>query len=192
MKILIKTLLVLGLLVAFVLIGAALVKSEYAVEREVTIHKPRPEVFKYVKFLKNQDNYSVWSQMDPNSKKTYTGIDGTVGFIATWDSKNENVGKGEQEITKIVEGERIDLALRFQEPFETNDMAYMVTEDASDGHTKVKWGFNGKMKYPMNLLLLFMDMEGMLGKDLQQGLDNLKAKMESMPAVSDTSAAGTQ
>jgi hypothetical protein len=34
------------------------------------------------------------------------------------------------------------------------------------------------MPYPMNLMLLFMDMDGMLGKDLQQGLDNLKGVLE--------------
>jgi hypothetical protein len=35
------------------------------------------------------------------------------------------------------------------------------------------------MKYPMNLMLLFMDMEGMLGGDLEQGLTNLKGVLES-------------
>jgi hypothetical protein len=54
----------------------------------------------------------------------------------------------------------------------------MTTESMSDSSTKVKWGFNGSMAYPMNLMLLFMDMEEMLGNDLQQGLDNLKAVLE--------------
>lgn len=39
---------------------------------------------------------------------------------------------------------------------------HMVTEDAEGNQTKVKWGFNGKMPYPMNLMLLAMDMDGML------------------------------
>jgi hypothetical protein len=34
------------------------------------------------------------------------------------------------------------------------------------------------MKYPMNLTLLFMDMDTMLGKDLSGGLSNLKALLE--------------
>jgi len=34
------------------------------------------------------------------------------------------------------------------------------------------------MPYPMNLMLLFTDMEGMLGKDLSAGLGNLKAILE--------------
>jgi hypothetical protein len=34
------------------------------------------------------------------------------------------------------------------------------------------------MAYPMNLMLVFMDMDAMLGKDLQTGLNNLKAVLE--------------
>ena len=36
------------------------------------------------------------------------GVDGTKGFIAAWNSQNKNVGKGEQEITNIVENTLID------------------------------------------------------------------------------------
>ena len=116
--------------------------------------------------------------LDPAMKKSYTGTDGTVGFVSTWESKNKNVGKGEQEITKIVEEDRIDMKLRFKEPFEAEDDAYMATEAAGADQTNVKWGFKGKMAYPMNLMLLFIDMEGMLGKDLQAGLDKLKVVLE--------------
>jgi hypothetical protein len=54
----------------------------------------------------------------------------------------------------------------------------MITESVSDNQTKVKWGFSGEMKYPMNLMLLFMNMEEMVGKDLATGLQNLKTKLE--------------
>lgn len=178
MKILKKILLGIVGIIVLLLIIAVFVKKEYAVEREVTINKPKQEVFDYVKMVKNQDNYSVWNQKDPNSKKSATGTDGTVGFIYAWDSDNKDVGKGEQEIKKISEGERVDFELRFERPFKATDNAYMTTEDAGENQTKVRWGFNGKMPYPMNLFLLFMDMDKMLGGDLQSGLDNLKTILE--------------
>ena len=49
----------------------------------------------------------------------------------------------------------------------------------NDSTTNVKWGFYGNMKYPMNLMLLIMDMDSMLGKDLEGGLTNLKTTLES-------------
>ena len=166
------------LIIAVLLIVALFVKKDYAVEREITINKPKSQVFDYIKLLRNQDLYSVWLKRDPAAKKEYKGTDGTVGFVAAWSSNNKDVGKGEQEIAKIVEGERIDMKLRFKEPFEANDDAYMLTESVSETQTKVRWGFKGSMKYPMNLMLLCMDMEGMLGKDLQKGLDDLKVILE--------------
>jgi hypothetical protein len=178
MKIVKKILIGLLSVVALLLIVAAIVKKEYAVEREIVINKPKAEVFEYIKNIKNQDYYSVWNRKDPAMIKEARGIDGTVGFVAAWDSKMEDVGKGEQEIKKIVEGERIDMELRFLAPFEATDNAYMSTEAVSENQTKVKWGFNGKMPYPMNIMLLFMDMEKMLGDDLQKGLDELKVIQE--------------
>jgi hypothetical protein len=178
MKIVKKILLGIVGIIVLLLIVAVFVKKEYAVEREVTINKPKQEVFDYVKMVKNQDNYSVWNQKDPNSKKNAIGTDGTVGFIYTWDSDNKDVGKGEQEIKKISDGERVDFELRFERPFKATDNAYITTEAAGETQTKVRWGFNGKMPYPMNLFLLFMDMDKMLGGDLQAGLDNLKMILE--------------
>ncbi len=178
MKVLKKILLVIVVLVVILLIVAAFTKKRYAVEREIVINKPKQEVFDYVKLLKNQDNYSKWAMMDPAMKKTYTGTDGTVGFISAWDSDKKDVGKGEQEIKKITEGERLDFELRFIKPFEATEHAYMLTEEASPASTKVKWGFDGHMNYPMNLMLLCMDFEKMIGDDLQTGLNNLKSNLE--------------
>ncbi|GAB4256881.1 MAG: hypothetical protein Kow0079_14040 [Vicingaceae bacterium] len=166
------------IIIVSILVIAGFMDTTYAVKRSITINRPKSEVFEYVKYLKNQENYSVWAQMDPNMKRTFTGTDGTVGFISAWESENEDVGKGEQEITGIKEGALIDYELRFYEPFETKDHAYISFEKVENNQTKLVWGFDGKMSYPMNIMLLFMDMDGMLGKDLQQGLDNLKVLME--------------
>jgi uncharacterized membrane protein len=175
MKILKKIILVIVILVAIPLIIALFVKREYTVEREITINRPQAEVFDYMKHLKNQDNYSTWVRMDPNMKKQYKGTDGTVGFVYAWDGNSE-AGKGEQEIKNIAEGERIDVEVRFEKPFEGVAHAPIVTEKISDTQTKVKWGMTGKSSYPMNFTNLFID--GMLGKDLDKSLTMLKGILE--------------
>ncbi|HKG06707.1 MAG TPA: SRPBCC family protein [Pedobacter sp.] len=178
MKILKAFLIVIIGIIVLAMVAALFISKDYAVEREVTINKPKQEVFDYIKLLKNQDHYSIFNQLDPAMKKTYHGIDGTVGFVYAWDSEKKEAGKGEQEISKITEGERIDMLLRFKEPFEANDNAYMTTEAVSDSLTKVKWGFSGHMNYPMNLMPVLMNMEKSLGKALQDGLNNLKTTLE--------------
>ena len=179
MKILKTILITVGILIAIPLIVSLFVKKDYEVEREITINKPKEEVFDYVKLLKNQNNYSKWATMDPDMKKTYRGTDGSVGFVSAWESDNKDVGKGEQEIKKITEGERIDFELRFFEPFESTEPAYMTTESVSENQTKVRWGFNGHMDYPMNIMMLFMDFEKIIGDDLDTGLKNLKSVLEA-------------
>jgi len=165
-------------LIVLLLTIAAFAKKNYSVTSEITIQMPSQVVFNYLKLLKNQDNFSKWALMDPNMTKEYRGIDGTVGFISAWESKDKNVGKGEQEIRKIKEGEQIDFEIRFIKPFAGIAQAYLSTDSLSDQVTLVKWGFTSKMAYPMNLMLLVMKMEKMIENDLQTGLQNLKKLLE--------------
>jgi hypothetical protein len=165
-------------LVILLLIVAAFAKKNYSVTCEITIQKPRQIVFEYLKHLKNQDNFSKWALMDPNMTKEYRGTDGTVGFVSAWDSKDKNVGKGEQEIIKITEGVQIDFEIRFIKPFAGVAQAYLSTDSLSDEVTLVRWGFTSKMAYPMNLMLLLMNMEKMIDRDLNTGLKNLKKLLE--------------
>lgn len=178
MRIVKKILIVIVAIIALALIVALFTKKDYAVEREIVINKPKQVVFDYVKYLKNQDNFSKWAKMDPNMKKEYKGTDGTVGFVSAWDSESKDVGKGEQEIKAIREGEQVDFALHFIKPFEGRANAFMSTTALSENQTNVKWGFSSRMNYPMNIMLLFMDMDKMLGADLETGLQNLKGILE--------------
>lgn len=177
MKILKRIFLAILILIGLFLIAAAFMKKEYAIEKEVTINQSKDSVFNYVKMMKNQNIFSVWNRRDPNSKRIYKGTDGEVGFIYSWNG-NDEVGEGEQEIKKIVNGERIDFELRFKRPFEANDNGYFITESLSPNQTKVIWGFSGKMPYPMNAMMPLMGMEEMLGADLQKGLNDLKIVLE--------------
>jgi hypothetical protein len=165
-------------LVILVLIIAAFAKKSYSVLSEITINQPKQLVFEYLKLLRNQDNFSKWALMDPNMKKDFRGVDGMVGFISAWESEQKNVGKGEQEIIKITEGEEIDFEIRFIKPFAGVAKAYLSTQSLSEKETQVKWGFSSKMKYPMNFMLLFMNMDKMIGNDLSTGLSNLKSILE--------------
>ena len=178
MKILRTILIVIAILIAIPLVVALFVKKDYAVERDIVINKPVQDVFGYIKYLKNQDNYSKWNTVDPNMKKSFKGEDGQVGFVAAWESSDDNVGTGEQEIVSIAENQRIETKLRFMEPFESEDDAYMTTTAIDSLSTRVTWGFSGRFPYPMNLMQLTMDMDEAVGSDLAVGLENLKKLME--------------
>jgi len=60
-------------------------KREFTSERQITINRPKDEVFDYIKHLSNQKNYDTWHKMDPDAQTTTRGTDGTVGFVYAWD-----------------------------------------------------------------------------------------------------------
>jgi hypothetical protein len=165
---------ILGLIV-LLLVVALFIRKEYVVEREVVVNKSNTDAFNYVRYAKNQDNYSKWVQADPNAKKEFRGTDGTVGFIYAWDG-NKNMGKGEQQIKNIEEGKRIDFHLHFIKPMESTASSWIVTEAVSDHQTKIKWGMGGRSPYPLNLVNIFIP--GILGKDLEASLGQLKVVLE--------------
>lgn len=176
MKALKKILLGIVALIALVLIIAIFVKKDFAVERSITINKPNQEVFDYVKMLKNQKNWSSYSQADPDMKEWFKGTDGTVGAVYGWESKM--MGNGEQVITKIAEGERVDIDLIFKGMMGATSPAYIATKVLSDSTTQVTWAMSGKMNYPMNFMGLFMSMDDMIGTEYQKSLEQLKGILE--------------
>ena len=176
MSVLITIGLVLAGSIALFLIVALLTKKEFRLEKQIVINKPKQEAFDYVKLIRNQEQYSVWVMKDPNIKIVYTGTDGTVGFISSWESKDKNVGIGAQEIIKIKEGESVDVEIRFKKPFEGTNWATTTVTAINGSQTSVSNVFTGKSKFPMNIMNLFM--EKLVGKDMQQNLVNMKQQLE--------------
>lgn len=165
-------------IVALIAILGLIAPKSYDVSRSITIDKSKSEVFEYLRSLKNQDNWSPWAEKDPNMEKRFTGTDGQVGCVSYWKG-NKKVGEGEQEITKIAEGQRIEGELRFLKPFKSTSDCYFNLADAEGGQTKVTWGFSGKNKFPMSIFMLFMNMDKSVGGDFEQGLKKLKGILDN-------------
>ena len=167
----------LGIVLLIIILGMIAPKT-YEVNRSIVVNKPLSEVFNYLKLLKNQEDWSPWAERDPNMKKTFSGTDGEVGFISAWESDHKQVGSGEQEIIGIDENKEMRTQLRFLKPFKSQSDAYMRVADA-DGETEVIWGFSGNNKFPMSIMMLFMNMEKAIGGDFEQGLAKLKTTLEN-------------
>lgn len=173
MKILKRIVLVLFILIALPLIIALFVPKEFHSEGSVVINKPKQEVFDYIKYVKNQDNFGTWQLSDPDMETTSEGTDGTVGFKYSWNS--EKLGKGAQEITNIVEGERMESNMYFLDFNDDANKSYISVEEQDGNQTLVKWGIEGKTPYPWNIMSLFYNMDS----SFDEGLNNLKEILEN-------------
>jgi effector-binding domain-containing protein len=167
---------VLGIVALLVIVGLILPKS-FSVERSVEIDAPpaivKPQVVKFENFAE----WEPWGDADPDMQVTIEGEDGTVGAKYLWKG-NDDVDSGIQEIVAMDEN-RVDVKLTFTEPWETEDKTYYLFDDTEEG-TKVTWGMEGNMPFPMNLMTLVMDMEQMIGEQYSEGLNRLKERCEKM------------
>jgi uncharacterized membrane protein len=150
--------------------------KEMKISKSIQINKPRQEVYDYLRFTRNMDNYSVWNMADLDKKTTFTGTDGTVGFIYTWDSKLKNVGAGSQETLILQENEKIEFAVRFEKPMKNTGNSKFFLSDHGSNQTDVIWTFNSPAKFPMRLFMPIF--RKMLGKDIATSLKNLKDILE--------------
>lgn len=112
---------------------------------------------------------------DPEMQKIFKGTDGTVGFIYGWNG-NKKAGEGEQEIKTIEEGKSIVTEVRFVRPFAGTSWLTTMTTPVRENETLVNLSTRSSMKFPMNIMIPMIT--GMLGKDMEITLNNLKKILE--------------
>lgn len=166
------------IVIAIPFIIALFGNTEFSIIRTIIINRTPKDVFDYVKFLKNGDHYNKWIMTDPAMRKSFRGVDGTLGFVYAWDSDNSQVGKGEQEIIQLTPDERVAHEVRFEKPFVSTSQMFMTTKPADGGMTEFTWGFVGQLNYMMRVLHLVLNLRKALTKDIDTSLGNLKAILE--------------
>ncbi len=169
---------ILAAILVLLLFMASIAPKTYDVSRSIEINATKETIFPYLKFLEKQREWSPWSKKDPNMDTKLIGTDGEVGAVSYWKG-NKDVGEGEQELTKIIDGKRVEGELRFFKPWKSESACYMDLEEISPDTNKVTWGFTGKNKFPFRIMMVFMSMDKMVGKDFEEGLQMLKRKLES-------------
>lgn len=180
MKVLKRILVVIAIIIAIPLVVALFVPKEFNSERSIVIDKPKSQVFEYIRFVRNQDNFGVWQLSDPDLKYTEEGVDGTVGYKYSWDG--EVTGKGSQKIVEISSPDSIVTELDFGMGEPANSFFRLVEQSPSQ--TKVTWGMRGRSPYPLNVFSLIFD----IGKDFEQGLHNLKELLENQELTEQSTA----
>jgi hypothetical protein len=167
---------VILVLIVVVLVAGLIAPKKYHLEREISINAPREKIWPQVSSLPNTHKWNPWSEQDPNIKVSFEGQEGAVGSVYKWESKE--VGTGNQTITKLDQPGRVESRIHFIKPFEGEADVFIDLQETGNA-TKVTWGFNTEYAYPMNAMLLVMNMDKMMGDAYDKGLANLKRISES-------------
>lgn len=154
--------------------GGALLSPQFTVTRSVTIAAPAQKIYPLLEDPRRWKEWTVWNRRDPAMQISYSGPPSGAGAGWAWKSRSE--GDGSMTFTTAEPGRRLGYELFFPDFGTTSRGELRLAEQA--GATQVTWVMNGD--FGSNPLLRWMTLmaDGMVGKDFEAGLANLKALAE--------------
>lgn len=166
----------LGAALVLLLAYAATRPDEFRVERRLRIAAPAEKVWPLVAELRAFNRWNPYERKDPLIQGSYSGAAAGVGSRYGWDSKE--VGSGSLEITGQQPGRAVQMKLDFVKPFEAHNLAEFALQPTPDGATEVRWTMHGPANFMSKLIGVFVDMDKMVGRDFEDGLQNLRQLAE--------------
>jgi len=171
---------VAGVLVLFAAVVATR-PAAYHVERRLEVAAPADLVFGVLNDLHQFAGVLVLfgsplEKQDPSMQKTFEGPAAGVGQSYAW-SGNKDAGKGKMTIEESVPGERVGMKLEFVEPMKSTATCSLTLAGTPTG-SLVTWSMDGNHNFLGKAFGMFMDMDRMLGTDIEKGLVQLKTLAE--------------
>ena len=144
----------------------------FRVERRLRIAAPAERLWPLVGELRGFNRWNPYERKDPLIKGQYAGTANGIGSRYAWQS--DKVGTGSLEVTGQQPGRAVQMKLDFVKPFEAHNQAEFMLQPTPDGATEVSWRMHGPANFMSKLIGVFMDMDKMVGRDFEDGLQNLR------------------
>jgi len=161
------------------LVVAATRPSAYRVERQLDIAAPADRLFGILNDLRQFAGVLVLFgspfASDAGMQKTVEGPASGVGQSYAWSGKD--AGKGAMTIEESVPGQKVGIKLHFVKPMESTAHCALTLAGAPAG-SLVTWSMEGNHNFIGKAIGLFMNMDKMLGRDIEMGLARLKTVAE--------------
>lgn len=174
MKVLKWILIIVLAMIAVLVLGGYLLSPKFTVSRSITINAPADKVYALVADPRGWKQWSVWNRRDPNMHIEYSGPESGTGAKWSWRSKSE--GDGQMTFTATDPARRVAFDLYFPDFGTTSSGALDFVPDGNA--TRVTWTMNGDMGSNPLFRWMALGADGMVGKDFEAGLANLKAVAE--------------
>lgn len=166
------------LLVAVIFIAVVASRpSHFHIERSARTTAPPDVVFGFINDFHRWSIWSPWEKLDPDLKREYSGAPHGKGAVYDW-TGNDEVGTGSMRIIESEPPRTVAIALEFEKPFEASNAALFSVNPDGAG-SRVTWGMDGESNFMFKAVGLFMNMDEMVGKDFEAGLENLARAAEA-------------
>ena len=156
-----------GLFLAFV----ASRPNQFRIERTGLVQASPAVVFAIINDFRQWERWSPWEKLDPNMQKTFSGPTAGPGATHTW-SGNSKAGAGRNTIIDSKANEYVAMKLEMLKPFPSTNQVRLEIKPVANG-SNVTWSMEGTHNFMAKGIMLFMNMDSMVGKDFEAGLANL-------------------
>ena len=171
-RLIFRVLLVLLILLAVI---GMLLPSSARVERSIVIDAPAETVFPYINGMRAFHAWSPWSDVDPQTQYRFEGPAQGVGSRMVWQSGDDQVGYGSQEITASVANQRVDMQLEFGDKGDGRATFLLEPDGAS---TRLRWQFDTDFGWDVFGRYVGLMLDNMIGTAYNKGLRTLKTQVE--------------
>jgi hypothetical protein len=165
------------LFLLIVLILAATKPDQIHIERSLVMRGTPADAFPYANDFKKFTTWIPWTELDPNQTTEYSEPSSGVGAWYTW-AGNDDVGSGRMEILASA-ADKVVHKLEFKEPFESLAESSVIMKTVGEEQVEVTWAFDQQADFGTKVMLVFMDMDAMVGADFEKGLSRLKPLVEA-------------
>ncbi len=166
----------IGVIIAGLLIEGLIQPKDVVVSRSAFIKAPKEVVFQQMVHFKNWRNWSPWTKLDTSMKDSFSVADSGAGSFYHW--KGDLSKTGEVEIrNKSISGTAMVFDFELLQPSHVITSGALKAEDSAGG-TKATFSFTNHFDYPWNAMTIFMNIDNLLSKDFEAGLNNMKDYIE--------------
>jgi hypothetical protein len=177
-----KSLIGLAALILLFVVVVAMQPDEFRVERTAPIAAPQAAVFQQVNDLRKWEAWSPWAKLDPEAKVSFEGPESGQGAAMSW-AGNDKVGEGKMTVVESRANEEVKLKVDFVRPFQGSSSSEFAFKAAGE-KTEVAWVISGQHNFIGKAFCLITNGQKMIGDDMEKGLAQLKAVVESGPSIS--------
>jgi uncharacterized protein YndB with AHSA1/START domain len=146
------------------------------IQRIAEIKAPPERIFALIDDFHNWPAWAPHDKMDPTMNRTYVGAARGKGASSEWTSRGR-AGSGRMEIIEATDPFIITISVDFTKPFEAHNINEFTLERVGD-LTSVTWAMRGTNPYIAKLMSIFLNVDTMMGKHFEAGLQSLKSLTE--------------
>lgn len=147
-------------------------------ERSLHVKAPPEVIYQELISFRNFKKRSPWAINNPNAVYTIYGPETGVGAGIRWENGNEDFQSGSIEIIDVLKNQYVINKMEFS-GYGSNPQSKWMLQPTDSG-TQVTWAYDEKDIKGFNKVFM-LGIDGFLGGIYEQGLNQLKERVESLP-----------